>query len=131
MQEEERIFWIDNVRVIACFCIVMLHVTAMVIFKKEIQKIPFQYASLLVLNSLTRFAVPVFFMISGILFLRKEYSITQIYFKYIVHLATIFVFWSIIYTAIFWHRIENTGGGYMGLLNSAKRYGDLTAIFGL
>ena len=46
---------------------------------------------------MSRFGVPVFFMISGALFLKKDISFRQI-FTYIKKLITKLIFWSFIYS---------------------------------
>ncbi|MBQ3654612.1 MAG: acyltransferase family protein, partial [Synergistaceae bacterium] len=50
-----------------------------------------------VYNALTWEAVPVFVMISGSLFLRRDISMRKLYGKYIFRIFTAFVFWSSVY----------------------------------
>ena len=57
-------------------------------------------------DSIVRWAVPVFVMISGALFLSREYSIKKIYGKNILRILVAFVFWSLFYAL--------TGGLYRG-----------------
>ncbi len=55
--------------------------------------------------SLCRCAVPVFFMISGALFLdnSKQITIKDIYGKYVLRMATAFLFWSVLYAVLSEH----------------------------
>ena len=48
-------------------------------------------------DAIVRWAVPVFVMISGSLFLRKDIPLRKIYSKYIFRIFTAFVFWSFVY----------------------------------
>lgn len=52
-------------------------------------------------DSLVRFGVPVFVMISGALFLKpdKDIPVKKLYSKYIFRIVIAFVFWSFIYAA--------------------------------
>ena len=51
-------------------------------------------------NSISRWGVPVFLMISGALFLSSDRPLSLIYKKYILRIVTSFVFWSFIYAFI-------------------------------
>ncbi|MBQ9880338.1 MAG: acyltransferase family protein [Clostridia bacterium] len=55
-----------------------------------------------VISSLTRCAIPLFVMISGSLFLdpRKEIGLKTLYGRYILRIATAFIFWSGLYAAL-------------------------------
>ena len=55
-------------------------------------KIAFYY------NGISRFKIPVFFMMSGTLFLNKDISFRQIFNNYIRRLLTKLIFWSFIYS---------------------------------
>ncbi|WP_413736307.1 acyltransferase [Sodalis sp. RH21] len=63
----KRIFWIDNLRALACMMVIMIHTTTFyVTHGMEIGEYNWLLAN--VLNSASRVAVPLFFMISGFLF---------------------------------------------------------------
>ena len=51
-----------------------------------------------VYDSLVRFAVPIFVMISGALFLQRDIPTKIIYTKYILKLSVAYIFWSLIYS---------------------------------
>lgn len=93
----KRKLYIDVIRIVAIFAVVLLHVAAdnFYVFKYT----SFEWQVLNVYDSLVRFCVPLFFMISGVLFLRddKEIDIKQLYKKYILRLLIAYVFWSLFY----------------------------------
>lgn len=64
----QKISWIDNLRALACMMVVMIHSsTSLVVNFSAIHTAEWTVANLL--NSASRVCVPLFFMISGALFL--------------------------------------------------------------
>src|SRR5471030_2661030 len=64
---EIRIHWIDNLRALACMMVIMIHTTTFYVTQGlEVGEYNWLLAN--VLNSASRVAVPLFFMISGFLF---------------------------------------------------------------
>lgn len=67
MDDDKRIEWIDNLRALACMMVIMIHTTSYyVTHGLDIGEQNWLLAN--VLNSASRVAVPLFFMISGFLF---------------------------------------------------------------
>ena len=93
-----RIFYLDVLRVIACFCVVMIHASADYV-KKDFGSANFWYAN--VLDSISRIGVPLFVMISGSLLLDENYHFTsKKLIKHIAKMVIFFVSWSLIYSII-------------------------------
>lgn len=89
----------DVLRIVAAFSVVMLHSAAQFWYTLDINSREWLVANSY--NSVFRFGVPVFVMISGALFLDNEYEldIKRLYRHNILRLAVLFVIWSAIYGA--------------------------------
>ena len=94
---DNKIIAFDGLRILAAFAVVVLHTVAP-LFLDLYQSYDWNAAN--VYESLVRWSVPVFFMISGALFLnkRKELNIGRLYKKNIFRVFLIYLFWSIVYT---------------------------------
>ncbi|MEO6521582.1 MAG: acyltransferase family protein [Mucilaginibacter sp.] len=107
----ENIEWINNLRVIALFAVIILHTTSPVL--ETYNKGPL---SIWLIgdfyNTLTRFAVPVFVMISGALLLHREYELSDFLKKRLVRIVIPFLFWSCIYISYEFYNEDLT---YTGL----------------
>ena len=90
-----RIYYFDLLRIISAFSVILIHVSAEYYYNIKIEnkkwKIAFYY------NGISRFGVPMFFMISGALFLGRNISLNIIIFKYILRLSICLIIWSFIY----------------------------------
>ncbi len=93
---KNRIIQFDVLRVVAALAVVWLHTSA--------QRFYISYPSVEwdarnFYDSLVRWAVPIFVMISGALFLdsQKKIDIKILYSKNVTRVALIFIFWSIVY----------------------------------
>ncbi|MBQ7972421.1 MAG: acyltransferase family protein [Lachnospiraceae bacterium] len=64
----------DVLRIISALSVVVLHVTTKFIMMNEVGSLDFRIANLI--NSISRFGVPVFFMISGAIFLDEKKEVT-------------------------------------------------------
>lgn len=92
---ESREIWMDVLKILSGFMVVLIHTTGNV-YQNSPLGTGSWYAALFV-NTLTRFSVPCFFMISGILALRKYEDIKTVLTKRLPRLVLSLVFWSIIY----------------------------------
>ena len=101
-----RILSFDVLRIIAAFAVILLHVSGERFYdcfpsdEWEIRNI---------YDSIVRWGVPIFVMISGALFLNqdKKISIKKIYSKSIIRIIYIFIFWSFCY-ALYGSIIDNS-----------------------
>ena len=86
---------LDYCRIVACVMIVMLHTAAKGWY---ISPDSFEWGVYNFYDMIVRGAVPVFFMISGALFLDREtLDIKKLFKKNIFHLMIVYVFWSVLY----------------------------------
>lgn len=97
-----RILYLDYLRVFSIVAVIALHVSAQNWRKIDVATYPWQIFNLV--DSISRWCVAVFVMISGALFLERQHSIKKIYSKYILRLVTAFIFWSTVYAVL-------SGGG--------------------
>jgi surface polysaccharide O-acyltransferase-like enzyme len=98
MQQENKTLWYDNLRVIATLGVIGIHVSSdYAPTSGSISDYTFWVGN--TFDSLSRFAVPVFVMLSGALLLSKEYSIGVFLKKRLFRLILPFVFWSTVYIA--------------------------------
>lgn len=88
----------DALRIMACFMVVLLHTSDYFMqpsnfadFNVGTWKLACAY------NVTTRWAVPVFVMISGVFMLKKDIPLTVLYKKYIWRLSLLLLLWNIIY----------------------------------
>ncbi len=95
---KERKKELDVIRVIACFLVVVVHVSG---YGMEVMDpMTGNWATRNLVNCLVRCAVPVFFMISGVLFMDRELSIRTLYRKYVARLLAAWAVWSALYASI-------------------------------
>lgn len=109
-QKPKQLDWINNLRIVALFAVIVLHTTSPVM--EQFRKGPLSVW--LVgdfYNSLVRFAVPVFVMISGALLLSKEYELGDFLKRRLSRIVIPFLFWSLIYVFYLFYseQIDYTG----------------------
>ena len=96
MEAKKRTIYFDHLRVLATAAVMMLHVAA-----TNWGAVDVNGSDWMVFNfydSIVRWGVPVFIMISGALFLsRDDIPIRKIYSKYVLRMATAYIVWSFIY----------------------------------
>lgn len=97
-KSEERKVYFDFLRIIASFAIIMLHVAAQNWYITDINSTEWNVFNFY--DSIVRWGVPIFIMISGALFINKEVPIKALYKKYIFRIIISFIFWSIIYAIL-------------------------------
>ncbi len=98
--------WLDFVRWIATIAVITIHVAAPYIY---------QYGSIPMLNwnfynfidSLTRFAVPFFVMLSGALLLNRKDSLKDFLLKRFSRVLIPFLFWTIVYSIYHFYKVNS------------------------
>lgn len=94
-ERPHRIWYLDLLRILATFAVVVLHVSAQGWYDTDVRS--FAWQSLNFWNALSRWGVPVFVMISGALFLDRDIPVKKLLSKYVLRMATAYVFWSAVY----------------------------------
>lgn len=97
---KKRILYFDLLKIISSFMVVLIHVVSRFWYGLGFKTI--DYIILTSLNSIARFCVPIYFMISGALFLNedKEMSIKTLFKKYIPRILFIYIVWNMLYNTI-------------------------------
>src|ERR1035437_5480557 len=105
-----NIDWINNLRLIALYAVIILHSTSLLL--AQYGKVPMtDWWTADFLNALVRFAVPVFVMITGALLLHREYEIGDFLKKRLIRVVLPFLFWSLVYVWYSWYNEEIVFGG--------------------
>jgi len=91
----EKLSYISVLRIIATIAVIAIHASSGYLNSTDIAGFDWKYANLI--NSFTRFSVPIFVMLSGALLLTKEEYTGQFYKKRLLKIFYPFLFWTIIY----------------------------------
>src|SRR5471030_1264351 len=107
--KHQNIDWINNLRVIALFAVIVLHTSAVLL--AQYGKVPLNdWLTADIYNAIVRFAVPVFVMITGALLLHREYELGDFFKKRLSRVVTPFLFWSLVYIGYSWYNDEISFG---------------------
>lgn len=83
---------LNIIRIVACFMVVLLHVSAMGLYKTNPS-----WVYLNVIDSFCRVSVPLFIMLSGALLLREKPDSSLKVIKRILHIIACIIIWSLVY----------------------------------
>jgi len=90
-------FGLCCLRILATFSVIIIHVSGPLVVKfNEISFLDWNVANFF--DSISRYSVPIFFMISGALLLNKDYSLKSFFGKRLGKILPPFLIWSIIYS---------------------------------
>jgi surface polysaccharide O-acyltransferase-like enzyme len=107
INRKEPIIWVDLIRVVAIFLVVLIHVSGQL--TNAWGKIPnAQWIIADIYGGIARVAVPLFFMISGYLLLPRSESLRIFYTKRMPKILIPFVVWSLIYLGWYCGNHPNT-----------------------
>lgn len=95
MDKVKRTVYFDYLRVLAIFSVILLHTAASNWYSADVNSFNWQVFN--AYDSIVRWGVPVFVMISGALFLGRTIPTKTIYTKYIFRILVAFFFWSFCY----------------------------------
>lgn len=91
LKNKDRVMWLDGVRAFACIMVIVLHVSAQMVVKYKTME-PINWHIVNILDSLVRSCVPLFFMVSGFIFLSNK----EIKIKNILRIIYCLVFYSLL-----------------------------------
>ena len=98
--KEERIIFSDILRIVAAFFVILIHVTCVGLYDYDIGSSVWTCS--LVLNSISRWCVPVFFMLSGIFFLdpKRGFDIRRFFLKNFLRIILCLAVWGFFYSIL-------------------------------
>jgi len=104
---KETITWVDLIRVVAIFLVVVIHVSGQLtnLWGKVSDE---QWIIANIYGGIARIAVPLFFMISGYLLLPRSESLSVFYTKRMLKILIPFLVWSLIYLGWYCGNHPNT-----------------------
>ncbi|WP_430109181.1 acyltransferase [Paenibacillus sp. B1-33] len=106
--KNNRIIYVDILRILSILAVIVLHITADLLTRTNNFDSSSWWVSN-IFNSISRFAVPVFFMISGAMMLRVKFTTYKdFYIKRVLPLAIALISWSLIYALYNQYIIVNT-----------------------
>lgn len=96
----QRVCGFDFLRIISIFFVIVIHITS--IGLRLCDSMTDTWMANELINSISRWSVPVFFMVSGALFLdpSRELSVKKLYTKYIFRIAICIVVWGFFYSLL-------------------------------
>lgn len=89
--------WIDNARALATVSVILLHVASDLLYTIKTDGATTDWWTGNILDGLTRFSVPLFFMISGALLLHSDYELLKYLKKRFIRIVPPLLFWSFVY----------------------------------
>lgn len=94
---QQRVIYADILRILATIAVIIIHVSA--VGFRELNPASFEWNVLNIYDSLVRWCVPVFVMLSGMFFLdpNKEIKVKGLYFKSISRILAALLVWAFIY----------------------------------
>ncbi|MDO4261048.1 MAG: acyltransferase family protein [Eubacteriales bacterium] len=109
---DKRDYRLDVIRIMACCFVVLIHVAT---YGMEIMDpAGSDWMIRNIVSCAARSAVPVFFMISGILFMEKTVSLKSLYGKYIARIFASWALWSAFYALIDYAASRKDGNASLG-----------------
>ncbi len=128
-EENSRKIYLDFLRLIATYAVVISHICASPWYTRDVHSQIWQVFN--VYESITRWGVPIFLMISGTLFLNSDKPLNVIYKKHILRIVTAFLFWSFIYAVIAFMRDRSPKGFITSFIGGHYHMWYLFMIVGL
>lgn len=100
---KKDIVWIEYLRAVACLMVIILHLSANYLYSSSPQR--YSWHAFNIINAAMRGCVPLFFMISGYIFIK----ITDISFRHFYRLGLCIIFYSVTCTIfLVWYKSYNS-----------------------
>ena len=93
--KHKYIEYFDWIRIYSSFGVILIHVSAQNWYSTSPGQYEWEVFNFY--DSISRWSVPEFFMISGVLFLNKSSSIKKIFKKNVMKIGISYIFWSLVY----------------------------------
>ena len=95
---KKRVLYFDLLKIISIIFVILIHVISEYWNSLDVNSNTFIVLS--ILDSMSRFCVPIYFMVSGALFLNEEKKVTikDVLKKYVPRILILFVFWNLVYS---------------------------------
>jgi len=121
-KETAKIEYLDSLRTLAMFGVVLIHVSTPLVNMMWGKNVPYWWVGN-VADSLVRFAVPLFLMLSGATLFGKHYSLGNFYRRRFLRVFVPFVFWLVVYWVYRWAILKDSvrPDGFTDILNWAMR----------
>ena len=129
MNNRERIYYYDFLRILSVTAVILLHVSVQCWNEIDVRTLNWNVMN--AYRSIASFGVPVFVMISGALFLGRENSVKRLYSKNIRRIAIVFVFWSLVYAVYNYIKYKSFGVFINSFLSGKYHMWFLFMIVGL
>ena len=91
---KNRVYYLDMLKIFACFAVIMIHITAANWYTEEISS---YWLVNNTYNALSKWAVPLFVMVSGALFLSRDIPLKKLFTKYIFRMLVLLFIWGMVY----------------------------------
>lgn len=136
--EKKRNTSFDLLRIISAFSVIMLHASGIYLHQYPVGTLGFRLSNFM--NSISRFGVPIFVMISGAIFLSetKQISVKKLWCKNIFRMAVVFGVWSFayyVYQSLYWWKFDFWRHGLLrtitGCVYASDHFWFLFMIMGL
>lgn len=122
--KQKRMLHYDLLRIVAAFSVVMLHCAAQFWYTLELHSTEWLIAN--AYDAVFRFGVPIFVMLSGVLFLNPDYTlnIKRLYTHNILRMIVLYIVWSCLYGLYDCTRFDIKAAGIKNVLREmlAGRY---------
>jgi surface polysaccharide O-acyltransferase-like enzyme len=113
----QREIWVDVIRAAATFMVVWLHSAAPWIYNYgKVPDLCWQFAN--ITDSAVRMSIPLFFMLTGYLFLGREVFLREYFIKRGTRIVVPWLAWSVLY--VLWHRFYD--GAEISFLSAMRSF---------